>query len=367
MHTKMSRTTKAFISLLMIAIGSMLLNTQVFAGDTTTQSTSNTKLSGTHWQLVEFQSMDDAQGIKRPEDPSKYTMHLHEDSTVTMHLNCNIAKGNWSAKASSDGKSGNFEFGPLSSTRAICPPPTMDQHIIAQAKYIRGYLLKDGRLHLSLMADGGIYTWEPASEHETVKTTYLSPDEGGPRNWEVTGFVNDTLNLREHPSSKAKILDTYALGTILDNLGCQTSKGQIWCDVQKLGGGARGYVSSKFLKPAVSPDGSAATGPDDSALRAGQNKFDATGTLPCSFSKDDAMKECEFGVARAGGGYATVVITKPDGVKRAVYFRMGKAIGADTSQADGYPEFRSSKKSDWNLIHVGNEFYKIPDAVIFGG
>ena len=137
--------------------------------------------------------------------------------------------------------------------------------------------------------------------------------------------------------------------------------------MQKLGGGVRGYVSSKYLKPAVSPDGSVKMGPDDSALRAGQSEFDATGPLPCAFSKGDTIKECQFGVARAGGGYATVVITKPDGRKRAIFFRMGKAMGADTSQADGYPEFRSSKESDWNLIHVGDEFYKIPDAVIFGG
>ena len=49
-----------------------------------------------------------------------------------------------------------------------------------------------------------------------------------------------------------------------------------------------------------------------------------------------------------------------------VYFRMGKAMAADTSQANGYSEFRSSKESGWNLIHVGDEFYKIIDAVIFG-
>ena len=81
------------------------------------------------------------------------------------------------------------------------------------------------------------------------------------------------LNLREQPSDKAKIIDKYAPGTILDNLGCQTSEGQIWCDAQKLGGGARGYVSSKFLKPVVSSDGSAKMGEDDSALRAGQGNL----------------------------------------------------------------------------------------------
>jgi hypothetical protein len=37
----------------------------------------------------------------------------------------------------------------------------MDAQIAAQAGYIRGYLLKEGMLYLSLMADGGIYAWAP--------------------------------------------------------------------------------------------------------------------------------------------------------------------------------------------------------------
>ena len=46
---------------------------------------------------------------------------------------------------------------------------------------------------------------------------------------------------------------------------------------------------------------------------------------------------------------------------------MGKAVGADTSQADGYAEFLASKENDLHLIRVGNERYKIPDAVVLGG
>ena len=47
-----------------------------------------------------------------------------------------------------------------------------------------------------------------------------APENGGPRNWEVIG-VSRTLNLREQPSTKARIIASYAPGTILDNLGCQ--------------------------------------------------------------------------------------------------------------------------------------------------
>lgn len=37
----------------------------------------------------------------------------------------------------------------------------MDERIARDASQVRGYLLRDGQLHLSLMADGGIYSWEP--------------------------------------------------------------------------------------------------------------------------------------------------------------------------------------------------------------
>lgn len=118
-------------------------------------------LAGTTWQFVEFQSMDDAQGVTRVDDPSRFVMELMADGTVAMQLDCNRATGTWSAGPGADGSSGTFEFGLLAMTRALCPPPNLDEKIARDSEYIRGYLLRDGRLYLSLMADAGIYVWEP--------------------------------------------------------------------------------------------------------------------------------------------------------------------------------------------------------------
>ena len=323
-------------------------------------------LAGTQWRLVEFQSMDDRQGTTRPGAGTRYTMRLHGDGTVTMQLNCNRATGRWTARPGSDAQGGQFEFGPLAATRARCPPPSMDQSIVAQSAYMRGYLLKDGRLHLSLMADGGIYVWArdgEAAAAAAAATVPASPENGGPRNWQASR----TLKLREQPGASARVLATYRAGTILDNLGCQSAQGRAWCDVQRFGGGPRGYVVAGDLQPAVSPDGSAAMGPDDSALRAGQGQFDATGPLPCAFAPSQPMGPCEFGVARAGGGYATVIVEKPDGRTRAIFFRMGRPIGADVAQSEGRHDFRATKQGDLHRIQVGPERYEIPDAVILGG
>ena len=121
-----------------------------------------TPLAGTAWRLIEIQSMDDAVGSTHVSDPSLYTMRLNADGSVALRLNCNSASGTWSAEAAaSDPSSGRFEFGPLAATMALCPPPSLDEQVTKQAPYFRSYLLNDGRLYLSLMADGGIFVWEP--------------------------------------------------------------------------------------------------------------------------------------------------------------------------------------------------------------
>ena len=320
--------------------------------------------AGTNWRLVYFQSMDDAIGTLRPDDPSRYTMRLKGDGTVTMRLNCNRASGTWSVKPSGSGDSGRFEFGALATTRALCPPPSLDAKIAAHAQYIRSYLIQDGRLYLSLMADGGIYAWEPYGGKAAAESVPAAPADGGPRNWKVVE-ISGTLNLRAQPSTRAKIIDRFTAGTLVDNLGCQRAEGRIWCDVQPLGGGTRGYVAAAFLKAAVSPDGKVATGPDDSARRAGQGEFDATGHIACAQAAGQPMTQCEFGIARAGGGYATIVVKRPDERNRAIFFRMGRAIGADIGGADGAPVLHATKENNLHLIRLGNERYEIPDAVLF--
>lgn len=69
------------------------------------------------------------------------------------------------------------------------------------------------------------------------------------------------------------------------------------------------------------------------------------------------MSEREFRVARAGGGYATVVIKKRDSGTRMIYFEICVPIGADTDEADGYPGFRATKENDLRLIRIGDERY----------
>lgn len=128
-----------------------------------------TALADTEWRLVEIRSMSEGDAA-RPDDRSKYTMRLNRDGTVAMRLNCNTARGTWRSQPTADGLSGRLELGTLATTEALCPPPSLDQRIAASAPYVRSYLVRDGRLSLSLTADGGIYVWEPSDIEEPFLT-----------------------------------------------------------------------------------------------------------------------------------------------------------------------------------------------------
>jgi hypothetical protein len=105
-----------------------------------------------------------------------------------------------------------------------------------------------------------------------------------------------------------------------------------------------------------------------SSERAGQGQFDANGPVSCAMGAGQPMQDCQAAVARDPGGTATVVVTRPDGRTRAIYFEKGKAIGADLSQADGNMNFRATKsKEGIYKIEAGNERYEIVDAFVFGG
>lgn len=101
--------------------------------------------------------------------------------------------------------------------------------------------------------------------------------------------------------------------------------------------------------------------------RAGQGQFDARGPVRCAQRAGQPMRDCQASVARDPGGTATLVITRPDGRKRFIFFENGNPVSADLSQADGNMEFRGSKGGDVYYIEAGDERYEIVEAFVFGG
>lgn len=96
------------------------------------------------------------------------------------------------------------------------------------------------------------------------------------------------------------------------------------------------------------------------------SEFHATGNIPCAMGKGQPTGSCAFGVKREGAGNAMVTVTKSSGSQRVIFFENGRAMGYDHSQADT-GKFKAEKEADLHIIHIGEERYEIPDAVVQGG
>jgi para-nitrobenzyl esterase len=111
-------------------------------------------LGGTAWQLVKFQGGDGT--TLAPDDRTHYTVEFLADGAVAMRIDCNRARGAWKSPGPSQ-----LEFGPLAVTRVQCPPGSLHDRILKDVSTVRSYVVRNGHLFLALMADGGVYEFEP--------------------------------------------------------------------------------------------------------------------------------------------------------------------------------------------------------------
>lgn len=283
------------------------------------------------------------------------TIAFAPDGSVSGSTGCNRFQG----QAVFDGAGIVFDK-PLAMTRMACPGTEVtrqedtivallqDRVIVSLNPFTGELVLSRGDLSLVAAAQP---EWDDGGMRPNAG---LERPAGDPPYLGVFGLAVP-LDIRAEPSSDAPALAGVQSGTVLRNLGCSDHGGVRWCNVAPLSGAPEGWAPSEFLEPA------------GAALRAGQGAFDATSQIPCAKGQGAPTTGCPFGVVRGPGGSAVVVVRKPDGVERVLYFENGAFSGADSSQAGGGFASSSTRDADLSLIRVDDERYEIPDAVLFGG
>ena len=166
-------------------------------------------LKGTSWQLVKFQSSDGQTLV--PDDKSKYTITFGTDGRVSARIDCNRGSGTWKSAGPNQ-----LEFGPLALTRAMCPPGSLHDRIAKDWSAVRSYLIKDGHLFLSLMADGGTYEFEPIGGSAAA----------GSAEARVTGTISYRQRIALTPTAvvEVKLLDVSRAGAQAITIAEQTIK-----------------------------------------------------------------------------------------------------------------------------------------------
>lgn len=111
-------------------------------------------LAGTAWKLERIDYMDDT--TITPDAAGRYGIAFDAEGQVSIQADCNTLGGRYAYTPPS-----GLEFGLLRSTLAFCGDGSLYERIRKDMPYVRSFVLKDGQLHLALMADGGIYHFSP--------------------------------------------------------------------------------------------------------------------------------------------------------------------------------------------------------------
>ena len=140
--------------LILLLMAGLLIILPAAAVASTDSTASTSELAGTSWQLVRIMSMDDS--VYEPDDRSRYRIDFQEDGSVAILADCNRGKGSWTSESQ-----GRLEFGPIASTKALCPPGSLSEKYLAEFQWVRSYVIKESHLFLATMADGSIIEFRP--------------------------------------------------------------------------------------------------------------------------------------------------------------------------------------------------------------
>lgn len=129
-----------------------------------THAAASDVLTSTSWQLVRFEGGDGT--VLTPDDGAKYTLDFEPEGRLAVRVDCNRGVGSWTSAGPSQ-----LEFGPIGLTRAMCPPGSLHDRVVRDFEYVRTYVIGEGHLFLSLMADAGIYEYEPSAPDRVSSAT----------------------------------------------------------------------------------------------------------------------------------------------------------------------------------------------------
>jgi heat shock protein HslJ len=349
-------------------------------------------LAGTSWQLHAIQSMDDAQGTTKVAEPGHFTLEFARDGRAALRLDCNRGNGTYKVEPAADGSSGSLTFGPVATTRAMCPPTHLDQRLARDLAYVRSYLLKDGKLYLSLMADGGIYEWAPqqaaaagADKERVVKPVHFAKGKSSAviRDRVVGRQTIDyrlqaaagqrmTVNLKGSnganyfnllPPGSADV--AMAIGEQIDNRfdGLLPDDGIYTIRVFLYRAAARRDEASDFtLSVGVTGAPLKPVSARIDAVLPG-TLYHASATTSCEPAYSKA-RQCEAHVVRRSfDGTATVELRWDGTGKRRILFVKGEPKAADAMQ----PMTFTRNERGWTVKFGDDEHFEIPEPLVFGG
>lgn len=116
------------------------------------------ELVGPVWQLQEIQFNDGTLAVANP--PDSYTVEFLADGTLAVQADCNRGRGQFSTDQDQ-----GLSIQNLATTRAACPPGSIDNDFLRALQGSASYFFRDGELFIDLAVDAGTMRFAAKPDH----------------------------------------------------------------------------------------------------------------------------------------------------------------------------------------------------------
>lgn len=159
------------------------------------------RLTGTVWKWTGSLLNDGS--TKTPGDPNRYLIEFAADGALSIQADCNRVTGAYR----NNGNSLAITAG--ASTRAACPPGSLERDYVTQLGNVRSLLFKDGKLILEFQYDSGTMTFAPSAPAGLARTA-----------WKIVSYNNGRQAVVSVTSGSQLTLSFGSGGKITGNGGC---------------------------------------------------------------------------------------------------------------------------------------------------
>lgn len=105
------------------------------------------EIIGIEWKWRQTRYNNDTNAV--PNNPDHYTIRFNGDGTVNIRADCNRGGGTYSLEGQT------IKIGITHTTRAMCPPDSLEQTFIKDLSAASIYFFRNGDLYLDLKYDSG--------------------------------------------------------------------------------------------------------------------------------------------------------------------------------------------------------------------
>lgn len=98
-----------------------------------------------------------------PEDPSKYTLELGDDRSVSVVADCNRSAGTWESDAGDSATTGSLAIKLGPTTLAECGPGSLYRQFLRDLDGAAAFEITGEKLRIDIRADVGSMTFRPPS------------------------------------------------------------------------------------------------------------------------------------------------------------------------------------------------------------